>query len=60
MSMGCNVEIRRTKKHVKLKTKCENLKTIFDGEKNVMKRISYSTIIIIRNCINYSDETAEV
>lgn len=52
MSKGCNVEIRRTKKHVKLKTKCENL--------NGMKRISYSTIIIIRNCINYSDETADV
>lgn len=25
-----------------------------------MKRITYSTIIIIRNCINYPEETAEV
>lgn len=25
-----------------------------------MTRITYSTIIIIRNCINYSEETAEV
>lgn len=31
-------------------------KTIRKG----MKRITYSTIIIIRNCINYSEETAEV
>lgn len=52
--MGCNVEIRGgqiKQTHVKLKAKL--WKTIFDGGKG-MKRISYSTIIIIRNCINYS------
>lgn len=52
--MGCNVEIRGgqiKQTHVKLKAKL--WKTIFDGGKG-MKRISYSTIIIIRNCTNYS------
>lgn len=57
MSMGCNVEVKkRTNKTNTCKTKSKMWKTIFDGRKEKeMKRISYSTIIIIRNCINYSE-----